>query len=50
MNAPMGSPTMSQFANRSDVTLNVTLPTQAANCLSDDEGLGGDGWRGCSPK
>jgi len=28
---------------------NVTLPGQAANCQSDDGGLGGDAWRDCSP-
>ena len=28
---------------------NVTLPGQAANCQSDDGGLGGDAWRDSSP-
>jgi hypothetical protein len=35
--------------SRPDVTLNVTLPGQAANCLPGDGWLGADGWRDRSP-
>jgi hypothetical protein len=38
----MGSPTTSQFADRPNVTLNVTLPGQAANCVPGDGRLDGN--------